>query len=425
LIPVFAGTTLCKSNAFVFDATRNFMEIGRSQFVDKSELMSRKHLRVYWSPPGGLRFEDVDSINGTVVNGTPVKQGTLGHQNVLMLGDVLFVTSIERDDLVCPAVVDDSIVVAAASRAVLRDVHSIAKREKSVLILGETGTGKERTAAAIHRLSLRGDGPYVVVNCGSLKPELFESELFGHVRGAFTGAVDTKTGALEAAHGGTIFLDEIGDLPPPAQVALLRVLETGQFSRLGELSVTKQINLRLISATNRLVSESANGTFRKDLLYRISAFRIQLAPLNQRREEILLLVDHYWEREKPARELNLTALAAQELLLYEWPGNVRELVNVVGRLVAKSEGSHEPISDGLVRECIQDTVLAFGVCDSEERQLPTTPLYDFESFTREDWIQLLKRFRGNLTKIAQHLNTNHKKVRAHLAKHGLEPSQYK
>ncbi|MFO7692072.1 MAG: sigma 54-interacting transcriptional regulator [Vicinamibacterales bacterium] len=236
----------------------------------------------------------------------------------------------------------DEIVGASASlHQVLRQVGQVAQSDSSVLITGETGTGKELVAHAIHRSSPRSRAPMVTLNCAALPPTLIESELFGHERGAFTGASVRRVGRFELAHRGTIFLDEIGDLPLDLQAKLLRVLESGDCQRVGA-SETFNVDVRVVAATNRqLEQEIEKGTFRLDLFYRLSVFPIHLPPLRERREDIPLLVA-YLVQKKAARNGKVIDRIPRDVLdelsQYDWPGNVRELENVIERAVILSQG---------------------------------------------------------------------------------------
>jgi Nif-specific regulatory protein len=238
---------------------------------------------------------------------------------------------------VLPGIVGDS----PAMREVYRLVKLVAATPASVLLVGETGTGKEVVARAIHRLSNRVEGPYVRVNCCALAESLLESELFGHVKGAFTGAIDNKTGRFEAAHGGTIFLDEIASMSPKLQVKLLRVLQEKELERVGE-SRTIRVDTRVIAATNQyLEDEIANGRFRDDLYYRLNVVAIELPPLRERREDIPALARFFLERhsEEHRRDApELTPQVIRILLDHDWPGNVRELENYLERAVVLSGG---------------------------------------------------------------------------------------
>jgi two-component system response regulator AtoC len=240
-------------------------------------------------------------------------------------------------DALLPGVVGDS----PAMRAVYRLTRLVASARASVLLVGETGTGKEVIARNIHRLSPRADGPYVRVNCGALSESLLESELFGHIKGAFTGAVDNKTGRFEAAHGGTIFLDEINSMSPKLQVKLLRVLQEREFERVGE-SRTIRVDTRVIGATNRFLEDEIEaGRFREDLYYRLNVVPIYLPPLRERTEDIPALAKFFLERycEENRRDApEIPAAVLDKLRHYDWPGNVRELENFVERSVVLSHG---------------------------------------------------------------------------------------
>jgi transcriptional regulator with PAS, ATPase and Fis domain len=208
-------------------------------------------------------------------------------------------------------------------------------------LLGETGTGKELIAKAIHRLSPRASGPFVRVNCGALAENLLESELFGHVRGSFTGAIDNRTGRFEAAHTGTIFLDEINSTTPKLQVKLLRVLQEHEFERVGDTH-TIQVNTRVIAASNRdLVEEVDAERFREDLYYRLNVVTIHLPPLRERREDIPSLIAHFlriYNQENDCHVPRIEPAAVAALQAYDWPGNVRELQNYIERAVVLTSG---------------------------------------------------------------------------------------
>ena len=228
-----------------------------------------------------------------------------------------------------------------AMRRLFSLLPKIARAESNVLITGESGTGKELVARAIHRLSPRRDKPFVVVNCAGIPATLLESELFGYRAGAFTGAKYDKPGLFARAHGGTIFLDEIGDLPPDLQVKLLRVVEYKTFTPLGS-SQEVQVDVRIISATNRdLEEEVREGRFREDLYFRLNVLSVHLPPLRERREDIPLLVQHFLEkysRKMGKSGLGISDYALKALMEYDFPGNVRELENIIERSVALESG---------------------------------------------------------------------------------------
>ena len=246
-----------------------------------------------------------------------------------------------RDNLLSRYRFDNIIGTSPAMLDVLATIGQVASSRATCLLLGETGCGKEMIAKAIHYNSPRSEQPLIRVNCGALSHQLLESELFGHVQGAFTGAVRDKIGRFEAANGGTIFLDEIGTLDPHTQVKLLRVLQEREFERVGDHQ-TIMIDVRIIAATNlNLDEEVRTGAFREDLYYRLNVVTINLPPLRSRREDIPLLIDHFLDHYNRENTRNLRGLSRQvlnTLLRYPWPGNVRELENTIERAVVLSTG---------------------------------------------------------------------------------------
>jgi transcriptional regulator with PAS, ATPase and Fis domain len=228
-----------------------------------------------------------------------------------------------------------------AMQEVFRVTRQVARSRASVLLLGETGTGKELIAHAVHELSQRRNRPFVRVNCGALSESLLESELFGHVRGAFTGAIENRTGRFEAAHTGSIFLDEINSTTPHLQVKLLRALQEREFERVGDTQ-TIRVDTRVIAASNRdLLSEANEGRFREDLYYRLNVVPIRLPPLRERREDIPELVAHFldiYNEQNDRYVAHIEPRAMASLQEYDWPGNVRELQNYVERVVVMAPG---------------------------------------------------------------------------------------
>jgi formate hydrogenlyase transcriptional activator len=229
-----------------------------------------------------------------------------------------------------------------ALESVLEQVEQVAPTDSTVLIQGETGTGKELIARAIHNLSARCGRPFIKLNCAAIPFDLLESELFGHERGAFTGAIAQKVGRFELADKGTLFLDEVGDIPPALQPKLLRVLQEQEFERLGSTR-TQQVNIRLVAATNRNLAEMVKrNEFRSDLYYRLNVFPIPLPPLRARRDDIPALVEHFVElysrrMDKPIDQIAPDTMSA--LTSYPWPGNIRELQNFIERSVIMTSGN--------------------------------------------------------------------------------------
>jgi transcriptional regulator with GAF, ATPase, and Fis domain len=237
---------------------------------------------------------------------------------------------------------------SAAIRQVYQVVEKVADTPSTVLITGESGTGKELVARALHDNSSRRAGPFIKINCAAIPKTLMESELFGYEKGAFTGAVGSKPGRFELAHGGSLFLDEIGEIPVEMQVKLLRVLQESEFERVGGIKTIK-VDVRLITATNRdLAAEITTGGFRDDLYYRLNVVPIHLPPLRERREDIPLLVDHFLARfnERLKKQIAGAAPEALERLVsHQWPGNIRELENVIERTILFCEDTHIRLAD--------------------------------------------------------------------------------
>jgi len=258
-----------------------------------------------------------------------------------------------------------------AIRNVFFKIEQVAPTNTTVLVLGETGTGKELVARAIHNTSPRKDKPLIKVNCATLPAALIESELFGHEKGAFTGATARQLGRFEMANGGTIFLDEIGDLPLELQSKLLRVLQEGEFERLGS-GKTIKVNVRVIAATNRnLQMEVKKGLFREDLWYRLNVFPINVPPLRKRKQDIPLLVEAFVR--KFSKELGktikaITPATMKALQDYAWPGNIRELANVIERAVINTEGEVLRLADPLNRTQAIELPFARQTLEDMERQ---------------------------------------------------------
>jgi transcriptional regulator with GAF, ATPase, and Fis domain len=278
---------------------------------------------------------------GAVTDVTERKRAEADLQNALdeirQLKDRLVEENVALKEEVDKASMFEEIVGASpALQAVLQRVARVAATDSTVMITGETGTGKELIARALHKRSKRAARPFVTVNCAAVPATLIASELFGHEKGAFTGATQRRLGRFEVAEGGTLFLDEIGEIPPDTQVALLRVLQEHEFERVGGSSVIRA-NVRVIAATNRNLWDAVSaGTFRGDLYYRLQVFPIEVPPLRERREDIQPLVEYFIDRYtrragKKIKTINRTAL--ERLKSYAWPGNIRELQNVVERSI--------------------------------------------------------------------------------------------
>lgn len=283
-----------------------------------------------------------------------------------------------------------------AMRQVVELTRRIARVDSSVIVTGESGAGKERIARLIHEESARTGRPFVAVNCGALTETLLESELFGHVKGAFTGADRDKMGLIEAAHGGTLFLDEIGEVSPAMQVKLLRVLQEREVRRVGE-NVSRPVDIRVVAATNRnLADEVSNGNFRRDLYYRLRVIEVRVPPLRERNEDILPLARIFLEqasRRAGRKVTGFTPRAADQLLRYTWPGNVRELQNAVEHAVALCEDSRADLDD--LPEELRSALPRAGIVES------VRPLEEVE---REYILAALRATGNNKARTASELN---------------------
>ncbi|HMO80404.1 MAG TPA: sigma 54-interacting transcriptional regulator [Pyrinomonadaceae bacterium] len=306
-----------------------------------------------------------------------------------------------------------------AIRQVYEQVSQVAKSNATVLLRGESGTGKEMIASAIHYNSLRRRGPFVKINCAALPDTLIESELFGHEKGAFTGADRKKEGRFELAEGGTLFLDEIGDLPLQTQIKLLRVLQEREFERVGG-SETIRANIRLITATNKDLEEAiSNNQFREDLYYRLNVFTIFLPPLRERKSDILLLAEHFlekYEAEHRKRIRRISTPAIDMLMSYHFPGNVRELENAIERAVLVCDsnvihGHHLPatLQTAEVTGTVTDLSLESAVA----------------AFERDIIQDALKSSKGNITRAALSLGSTERIVGYKIRKYGIDVKRFR
>jgi two-component system response regulator GlrR len=304
---------------------------------------------------------------------------------------------------------------SSAMEDLLSQARRVAASDASVCIFGASGTGKELLARAIHRASPRAGAPFVAVNCGAIPEGLLESELFGHKKGSFTGAVADRRGLFQAAQGGTLFLDEIGDMPLPLQVKLLRALEERKIRPVGSHE-TIEVDVRVIAATHRKLEERiASGEFREDLYYRLNVVKLYIPALAERREDIPLLANHFLTRlaERYRRgRLSFSPQALEVLVSAPWPGNVRQLLNVVEQAVALA--ATEVIPESLVRQALDagDTTL--------------TPLDEArKAFERDYLVRILKITGGNVTKAARLAGRNRTEFYRLLERHSLEPGMFK
>jgi len=311
---------------------------------------------------------------------------------------------------------------SAAMQEVFRSIERVAKSRASVLISGESGTGKELVARAIHEQSPRSAGPYLAVNCGAIPHQLLEAELFGHEKGAFTDAIDRRIGRFERASGGTLLLDEIGELEPSVQVKLLRVLQERRFERVGS-SESIEVDVRILAATNRdLAAEVESGRFRPDLYYRINVVPIRLPPLRERREDIKLLAESYLAKACQAadRTVRLSPAAMSALRSYSWPGNVRELENAIERGLALCTNEEIEVTD------LPEEILRGGLAESlrEDWRAGRVNFPDTVSrFEGELMREVLERCSWNQTRAAAELGITRRVLKLRMDRCGLDPAE--
>ncbi|HXH82396.1 MAG TPA: sigma-54 dependent transcriptional regulator [Candidatus Tectomicrobia bacterium] len=298
---------------------------------------------------------------------------------------------------------------------VLRIVERVAPTDSAVLVLGESGTGKELVARAIHERSARAGRAFVPIHCGALPREVLESELFGHEKGAFTGAVNAKPGLIELADGGTLFLDEIGEMEPESQVRLLRVLESGMFFRVGGTR-PRRVDVRLVAATNRDLAEAIRaGHFRQDLYYRINTITVQLPPLRERKEDIPLLAEHFLRANATFGTKRLDAAALAALESYAWPGNVRELQHAIERGVILAKGDEIELAD------LPPELAGAPAAPAVPAAAPGTSL---ETMERQHIVATLRQVGGHRGKAAALLGIDPKTLYRKIIGYSIRPDEF-
>jgi two-component system, NtrC family, nitrogen regulation response regulator NtrX len=295
-------------------------------------------------------------------------------------------------------------------------IDRVAPTEARVLITGESGTGKELVAAAIHGASRRRGRAFVTVNCAAIPRDLVESEMFGHERGAFTGATERRLGRFELAHGGTLFLDEVGDLSQEAQAKLLRTLETGELQRIGAEATTR-IDARIVAATNRRLEDAVhNGSFREDLFFRLNVFPVELPPLRERLEDVPALVAHLAERVRPGHPVSFTQDALGLLSAYPWPGNIRELANIVERLTILSG----PVIEASAVRQVLRAGAASGSLNAPSALLGRSLTETLDEFERGLINAAVAQAKGNMAEAARILQTDRANLYRRMRRLGLE-----
>ncbi len=407
--------------------TRSRVTVGRHQTNDlvlTDPKVSATHVELERRPEGRILLRDLGTTNGTWLGPHRLIEGEVGPGALLRMGDSL--VRVEVDDRAEPERGSDAarfgglIGVSVEMRELFATLERVARSSLTVLSQGETGTGKEELARAIHASSARHDGPFVVLDAATIPPTLTESVLFGHERGAFTGADTRHIGTFERAHGGTLFIDEIGELPLELQPKLLRVLESRSFSRVGGHEVIP-VDFRLIAATHRdLRVEIEAHRFREDLYFRLAEARVVLPPLRARPADIPILVQQFLQDvSTPEQAITISEDALHSLSLRKWPGNVRELRNVIARAAALCQDGQITVQD-LAGE-------GFGFRGSEAERDPLDLQGTFseakgraiDRFERAYLDALVRRCGGNLSKASRQADLARNHLRALLKKRGL------
>jgi transcriptional regulator with GAF, ATPase, and Fis domain len=404
------------------DFAGRLMRIGTSpenDIVLTDDTVSRFHCEID-QVADGIRLRDCGSTNGIFVAGIRIFEALLTGPIALRIGDTTLTVApldetIQREQVPSDRF-GDVLGHSIRMRELFADLERIAPSDHTVLIEGETGTGKDIIAESIHRSSTRADRPYVVFDCGAVTPTLAESELFGHERGAFTGAVGARPGVFEQANGGTLFLDEIGELPKDLQPKLLRALENREVRRLGGLR-TVPVDVRVLAATNRnLEGEVHRGNFREDLYFRMAALHVRVPPLRDRMDDLPMLIEHFLSMENPSRSVDeISSHTWTMLKAHKWPGNVRELRNVAHRLCVTPERALGTVLQGQVRPSEPA---------SSATPRPTLPLRIArremnDAFEKSYVEEVLEKAQGNVTRAAALAEVSRQLLTRLISKHGL------
>jgi len=400
---------------------------GQNHFVLSDTTVSRRHAEIT-RVQDGILLRDLASTNGTFVGEVRVREVFLGEKRLFRVGK----TWIEYELLdevidIVPAEFtqfEDLVGGALPMREVYSVLERVARTELTVLVFGETGTGKELVSRAIHKRSARKKGPFVVFDCGAVARNLVESELFGHERGAFTGAVSSRPGVFEQAHGGTIFLDELGELPLELQPTLLRVLEQREVRRVGDRRV-RPVDVRVVAATNRdLLQLVKEGVFREDLYYRLAVVEVSMPPLRERLADLPILMSHLLNTAGfPHTVKGLAPEVIRVFEAYHWPGNVRELRNTLLRAIPFCDGDLIDLAalpDSLTARPDGESV-AQGGLPLPDSNLPFREAKDelIEAFERKYLEELLDRCQGNLSRAAREAGVDRKTIARMLKRHGI------
>lgn len=398
--------------------------------------VSRYHLEIVRQGSSYL-VRDLESTNGTRVDGVRVLAAPLDGPATVSAGAVVLAFSPESESLELAPTVEphlgELVGDSPAMRRFFHFIRQVAPTDATVLVEGETGTGKELAARTIHELSPRSSGPLVVVDCSALPATLLESELFGHERGSFSGALTGRKGLFEQADGGTVFLDEVGELPLELQPKLLRVLERMEVRRVGS-NLHTRLDLRFVAATNRVLArEVENGRFRQDLFFRLAVLAVRIPPLRERPEDLPLLLERFFDRRfagncpsDPSRRERARALLGR-LSRYSFPGNVRELFNLFERVAALPEGLE--LTELLAAGVTTPAAPPGSSREETSRPMPKSALLPFreakeevvEQFERDYLGRLVAHCQGNLAAAARLATMDRKHLRDLVRRHGLLP----
>ncbi len=418
-----------------YTLSKNVTQLGKKEGNDipiTDKTVSRNHAEIEYKADSFL-LRDLESTNGTYVNGTRVKEAYLVPGDRIKIGrTVLEFSAFDEKVKIEPSEKNQFGKMVGSSmkmRQIFTILERIAPTLATVVIEGDTGTGKDLVAQAVHEHSPRRNRPFVVFDCSAVAPNLIESELFGHEKGAFTGAVRSRRGAFEEANGGTIFLDEIGELTLDLQPKLLRALEQREIKRVGSNS-TSRIDVRVVCATNKkLRKEVAEGRFREDLYYRLSVVKIRLPSLSERPEDIEALIERFLAEGKfnllPDGKLKITRVdddALKMLKRYQWPGNVRELLNIIERSISFAEGStlSKGHLDFVFSEIEHEEEYTERLVTNADMPFKEAKQKIVEQFEKEYLVELLRKNNYNISAAAREAGIDRKHIRNLLKKYGIK-----
>ena len=402
---------------------------GSNAIVLDDPTVSRQHL-ILRRGASGIEVHDLGSTNGTFIGSTQVRDAIVDPGAIVRAGDVELLLGVETEDVVLPPSADEHFGLAVGASLRMRRIFGVLERiaptAATILLTGETGTGKDALARSIHTESKRADGPFEVVDCGAITPSLIESELFGHERGAFTGAVSARAGAFERAAGGTLFLDEIGELALDLQPRLLRVLESREFRRVGGQRMLAA-DVRIVAATTRnLQAEVAAGRFREDLFFRLAVVSVHVPPLRERGDDVEPLVARLLAS-LGASALTVPPATYASLRAHDWPGNVRELRNAIERAfhIAQATGASQlrlvdfPPASFAGRESVESASSAAPVFDDARSYREERARFEAD-FERRYVAWLLDKYQRNVSAAARAVKMDRNHLADLARRHGVE-----